>query len=108
MNNAVKPTINFDEAKKIAGRAAEQFLRPFAPNPSTPVLRDFYLEAENCWMFFRNKAIIFPEHLGFSASFAYVVSKKGTCNYIADFSDEPEKLYAYLQKFVHYHNHYGT
>ena len=48
-----------------------------------------------------NKKISIPEEYSLNRG-AYVVSKKGAFKHIADFSDDPEKLQAYLNTMSNY------
>jgi hypothetical protein len=71
----------------------------------TSVLRDDYLEAENCWMFFRNKEIKLPDSRsvdGLLPTWAYCWSKCGEGRLVYDFSDDPQRCRAYLQELSDY------
>lgn len=97
-------TISFIEAKKLAEEAARINLSIFLSDPSIDLLRDEYLETEYCWMFFRNQGIIVPPEGSLRGDWAYAVSKRGQIRQIADLSDDPIKLNAYLIKMSDYFN----
>lgn len=97
MTDSSYKTINFEQAKQLAEKSASLFLSEFRPNPSVPLLQEHYLEAEHCWMFFRNKDIVIPPNRPFCDG-AYVISKRGNGSFVADFSEEPLEAQAYLQR----------
>ncbi|NGZ77916.1 hypothetical protein [Saccharibacillus alkalitolerans] len=53
-------TISFEQAEKIAERAAFEQLQPFMNNSRVNVLDENFFEAECCWFFFRNRQIEGP------------------------------------------------
>ena len=89
--------ITFEHARKLAEEAAMEELSSFIGNQQIPVLCGEHVEAECCWVFFRNKQITIPA--GCLKNYAYAVSKKGHVILIVDFSDDPPKLKEYLMKF---------
>lgn len=99
--NSISSLIDINTAKKIALEQASSLLRNVLLGNEIAILQDRYLEAEYCWMFFRNKEIFIPEEQAL-ADGAFVVSKKGAFRYIADFSSEPEKLQSYLETMSNY------
>ena len=72
-----KDFISVEQARKIAEEAASPWLSSLVKNPSIPLLSEHYIEAEHCWIFFRNKDIFIPSDRPFSSG-AYAVSKKGS------------------------------
>jgi len=60
------------------------------------VLDERFLEAENCWMFFRNREMDTGEG-GFFTDTACAVSRRGELRIINDFSDNEQNLMKYLQ-----------
>lgn len=90
-------TVTLEEAKAIARKEAFHNLRYFLKDDTTPLLSEQFLQEDGCWMFFSNKNIVLPPDRELTWGWAYAVSKKGNLRSIADFSDEPEKLQAYLQ-----------
>jgi hypothetical protein len=105
-----KGTITFDQARKEAENEARRSLRNFMSDPDMPALRDEYLEAEHCWMFFRNPDIKFPDRAsgdGMLPDGAYCWSKHGEGRVVADFSDDPAKCRAFLQKMSDYFKEKG-
>ncbi|MFC5475789.1 hypothetical protein [Paraherbaspirillum soli] len=106
MVNIIHTTITFEQAKRLAEESASFFLSDFLKDAATPLLQEHYLEAEHCWMFFRNKDIAIPPDRPFCDG-AYAISKKGNGSYIADLSDNPEKLQAYLQTMSNYFKQRG-
>jgi len=101
MKNKQPLEINFAEAQKIAADRAKNTLSDDIKDSSIPVLQDNYMEADHCWMFFRNKAIVIAPERSLSDC-AYCISKKGHVRYIADFSDDPVRLQEYLQTMSNY------
>jgi hypothetical protein len=95
--NKYIPEITFEKGKQLAEEAAMEEIGGFRKSNKMPVLSGEYVEAECCWVFFRNKRIQIPE--GFLRNYAYAVSKKGHVILIVDFSDDPLKLKEYLKKF---------
>ena len=91
--------ITFKEAKAIAEEDARKNLYEFREDISQAFLREEFLEAECCWIFFRNKEITGPPERALTWDCAYAVSKKGNCYTIADRSDEPEELNKYISHF---------
>lgn len=104
--NSKHSLIDINQAKKIASEKAEPLLKKFIVNNNIPLLQDYFIEGDECWMFFMNKAITIPEEYSLNKG-AYVVSKKGAFRHIADFSDEPEKLQAYLKTMSKYFKEKG-
>lgn len=99
----VKPRINFDEARKIAEEQARLSLGPYMPDPTVePLDQGRLLEAEHCWMFFKNPQILVPEHGWFVRQAAYAVSKRGSFSMIHDYSYDPVQLQAYLHTLSNY------
>jgi hypothetical protein len=96
-NTSQTKIITLDQAKKIASELAHTHLSPYWTDKSIPLLKEDHLEAESCWMFFRNPAIEITQE-GALADWAYCISKKGTARSIADFSDDPILTQEYLQK----------
>lgn len=84
------------QARQIAAKVAAHHLEDLIENESISLLQDSHLEAENCWMFFRNKAIFLPSERALS-DFAYCVSRKGHARSIPDFSSDSSKVQAYLE-----------
>ncbi|MCO4857171.1 hypothetical protein MKD49_11840 [Herbaspirillum sp. WGmk3] len=97
MNSA----ITFDQARKIATDLALSHLSVYRKDQTIPLLEDRHLEAEHCWMFFRNPAITIS-HEGSLADWAYCISKRGTARSVADFSENPVQLHAYLKTMSDY------
>jgi hypothetical protein len=109
MNRSYR-AITFAEARAQAENTARRRLKNFMSDPNMPALRDEYLEAEHCWMFFRNLDIKLPDPAsvdGLLPSDAYCWSKHGEGRLVADFSDDPAKCRAYLQKMSDYFKEKG-
>jgi hypothetical protein len=105
-----KKEITYADARVRAEKTARRELAYYISDPDMPALRDEYLEAENCWMFFRNLAIKLPDPTsvdGMLPSWAYCWSKRGEGRIIADLSDDPAKCRAYLQKMSDYFKEKG-
>lgn len=93
--------ISVTQALNIAEGHAFSDLKEFVGS-SMHVLKSEYLEAENCWMFFRSEKINVPIDATLGIKWAYVVSKKGTYSMVQDFSDDLPRLHAYLQTMSDY------
>jgi hypothetical protein len=98
--------ISVNQALNIAERHAFSDLEEFVGS-SMRVLKSEYLEAENCWMFFRNEKINVPIDATLGIKWAYVVSKKGTYSMVQDFPDDLPRLHAYLQTMSDYFQQSG-
>lgn len=99
--NSKLASVSFSQAKAIAEQHAFADLEGFTTNPSQ-VLKKEYLEAEYCWMFFKSDEIDVPLEATLGMKWAYVVSKKGTYSMVQDFSDDNQRLHAYLQTMSDY------
>lgn len=96
MTAAATSSITPEQARTLATDLALFHLGRFWVDKSIPLLQEENLEAEHCWMFFRNKAIVITQE-GALTDWAYCVSKKGTARSTVDFSDDPVRLHEYLQ-----------
>ena len=97
-----KTPISLKEAMKIAEIAARRNLSCFLTSDHQQVLRSDFLEAENCWMFFRSSEIALPSEGELRGGWAYAVSKTGQIREVPDFSDDEKKLSEYLNKMSDY------
>lgn len=95
MNEKMMP-ISLFQARKIADQQARSDLEGYTGSFSE-VLENEYLEAEHCWMFFRSREIDVPLDATLGIKWAHVVSKYGTYSMVQDFSEDPQRLQAYLQ-----------
>lgn len=93
----LKPEISLEQARQIAEEQALINLSNVALAKER-LLQQFYLEADNCWMFFRNKEIALPADAQLGMEWAYVVSKHGKFCLVEDFSNDEQKLREYLKK----------
>jgi hypothetical protein len=84
--------ISVDKARLLASSDPE--LAQLAIAQGSSPLEELFFEADNCWMFFRNRSLVLPYSIGFDA---YAVSKRGNVRRIADFFDDPQKAQDYLQ-----------
>lgn len=94
--------ISVAHARELAEESARGNLKHFVSNSSIPLLRSSFLEAEFCWIFFRNESIEVPADKALAGNWAYAVSKKGAVRQIADLSDDSEKMLEYLKKMSKY------
>ncbi|MFL9982207.1 hypothetical protein [Paraburkholderia sediminicola] len=95
--------ISFEQAREIAKSAAANDVKGIQVDDSKNLLDVDYLEAEYCWIFFRNKEIQIPSEQWFVAAYgAYAVSKKGAFSQITDFGRDPKELEVYLQVMSDY------
>ncbi|MGF6766245.1 hypothetical protein P3T24_006591 [Paraburkholderia sp. GAS33] len=96
MTNTESRAITLEEARKIATDMATYDTARDVKDKSIPLLQDGYLEADYCWMFFRNKVIVIAPERALSDC-AYCVSKMGHGRSIPDYSNDPIRLQEYLQ-----------
>ena len=94
-------TISQSQARALAEQHARAGLGPFA-YAATRVLCDDYLEAEYCWMYFMRDGYVLPADATLGTKWAHVVSKQGMYAMVQDFSDDADKLKAYLQTMSEY------
>ena len=93
--------ISQSQARALAEQHARAALGEFA-YAAGAVLREGYLEAEHCWMFFMSEAYERPIDATLETKWAHVISKQGTYAMVQDFSGDAEKLKAYLQTMSDY------
>lgn len=93
--------ITLEKARDIASEQVLFNLSPFIET-GEDVLAANYLEAEHCWMFFRNSKISVPKTALLGIEWAYVVSKSGKFSMVEDFSSDNEKLHEYLKTMSDY------
>ena len=95
MSTKKSKNITLRQAKKIAIDIAVYDTVNDVTDTSMPLLQEEYLEAENCWMFFRNRLIVIAPERALSDC-AYCVSKRGNGRSIPDYSNDPVRLVEYL------------
>ncbi len=88
--------MNYHEARMLAAREALAVLGSFYSGPAEAVLDEEFLEAEHCWMFFRNRNIALPKSSLLDLAFVY--GKSGGARDVPDLRGQPEELEAYLQR----------
>lgn len=93
--------ITLENARDIAREQALFNLSTFMAGERDVLAAD-YLEAEHCWMFFRNRKIHVPKTALLGIEWAYVVSKRGKFSMVEDFSSDNEKLLDYLKTMSDY------
>jgi hypothetical protein len=106
MTVSIKSRISFEQAKAKAEAGFSSLFVDGIPKDAGAILSEFYLEAEYCWMFFRNKALIVREEFIMSEA-AISVSRMGRVSWIADLSDEPERLKIYIAEMSDYYRQNG-
>ena len=94
------------QARALAEQHSRAELGAFA-YAAARVLRDDYLEAEHCWMYFMSDAYVQPDDAAPVIKHAHVVSKKGTYLKVRDDSDDAAKLQASLQAISRYFQETG-
>ncbi len=88
--------ISQSQARALAEQHSRAELGQFA-YVAARVLRDDYLEAEFCWMYFMSDAYVQPDDAAPAPRYAHVVSKQGTYARVPDVSGDGNKLWASLQ-----------
>jgi hypothetical protein len=96
-----KDLISEDVAREMAERCFVEMI-PYMAQASV-IVSERFLEAQNCWMFFRNRELDNGE-AGFYTDTACAVSKHGEVRCINDFSDNEKTLLEYLEAMS---NHFG-
>jgi hypothetical protein len=99
--------ISQSQARSLAEQHSRAALGEFAYITSPRVLRDDYLEAEHCWMYFMNDSYLLPVDLAPDTKWAHVVSKAGQYAMVQDFSGDADRLQAYLQSMSDYFRERG-
>jgi hypothetical protein len=92
-------SIDIIEAREIAEQSAFRCLDMYRKDKSLSLLMEDYVEAKNCWFFFRNREIYGPPSNNIWWGCDYMVSKKGNLAHIFDFYDDKERLMSYLQEY---------
>lgn len=93
--------ISQSQARALAEQHGRAGLGEFG-YASAKVLRDDFLEAEHCWMFFTSDASLRPADAAPETKLAHVVSKRGSYVMVQDFSDDMHKLAATLRAMSDY------
>ena len=99
--------ITVENAKKLAEQDAYSELKSFIQSTSDEVLDSHYLEAEYCWIFFKNPQIIVPDYALLGIKWAYAVSKKGNRRMVYDLRDDSEKMKNHLENLSNYFKEKG-
>ncbi len=99
--------ISYERARRIAEDSALEELRPFIRETQISVIRDYYIEDEYCWFFFRNPLIEGPPERVLRWDRAYAVSKKGELRMIPDYSKDSARLTEYLHIMSNYFKEHG-
>ncbi len=94
-------TISVSQARALAEQHARAELGEFA-YAAGGVLKEAYLEAEHCWMFFMSEAVDRPADAEPASKRAHVVSRQGSYAAVKDCSDNPQELEACLAKMSDY------
>jgi hypothetical protein len=98
----IKNPIDIQHARAIATEQARQNFSPYILDENMEILQEKYLEAEHCWMFFKNPEFEIPKTELLGIAWAYVVSKRGTFSMVQDLSYDAVKLHDYLQTLSNY------
>jgi hypothetical protein len=93
--------ITFEQARKLAEEEAKEILKDVNIN-HLPPLEDFYLEAEECWMFYRNPSIFIEPKFLLGRDFSYGVSKRGNMRLVYDLRETPGAAEEYIIKLSDY------
>jgi hypothetical protein len=100
--------ISQSQARALAEEHSRAELGEFAWISGPRVLRDDYLEAAHCWMYFVSDCVLLPVDQAGGMRWAHVVSKTGQYAMVQDFSDDPDRLQAYLQTMSDYFSDSAT
>lgn len=94
--------ISFAKARELAESLAESCLANSVLNQPGSWLRDEVFEEDSCWLFLKNKQLVFHSECLGDADVAFVVSKLGTMMTIADFHENEKALKKYLHEISEY------
>ena len=93
--------LDLEAARSKAQLSACEILGRLYSGAPADVLEAKYVEAEHCWMFFRNRSIYIPPEQALR-TFAYVVSKRGGGRLVPDYWDDPIGMAEYLERISDY------
>lgn len=100
--------ITLNQARQMAEDAVMRDRSQYKSPEVQKALEDEFLEAENCWIFFRNKKIVvLPENWFTKAYVAFAVSKRGSFSQVTAFDEDREQLLSYLQTMSEYFGRRG-
>lgn len=102
MSNIGKP-IDWQQARQLAEQAVMRDVDSYESREVQKALEDEFLEAEHCWIFFRNREIsVRPEKWFTRAYNAFAISKTGAFSQIATLEYDEAQLNAYLNVMSDY------
>jgi hypothetical protein len=88
--------ISQSQARALAEQHCRAALGQYA-YATASLLREHYLEAQHCWMYFLSDAVVQPADAAPVGRWAHVVSKHGAYAKVHDCSADPQQLAACLQ-----------
>jgi hypothetical protein len=103
----MKEVITHEQARKMADEIARSDLAELVMDQSIPFLATKYLEAEYCWIFFRNESIVLNQKYSLRWDWAYAISKKGNARHVYDFRGDEERMKSYLQELSNFFRERG-
>lgn len=108
MMRSVPGQISLVQARQLAVDAVMRDRNHYATVEIEEALEGDFLEAEHCWIFFRNRKIVVASGDWFTKSYgAFAISKKGAFSQITAFEDDREQQLAYLQTMSDYFGRRG-
>jgi len=100
--------ITLAQARQMAEDAVMREKDQYENPDVQKALEDEFLEAENCWIFLRNRKInVLPERWFTKSYGAFAISKRGTFSQITAFEENQAQLLAYLQTMSEYFGRRG-
>ena len=88
--------ISQSQARALAEQHCRAALGQYA-YATASLLREHYLEAQHCWMYFLSDAVLQPADAAPATRWAHVVSKHGDYRMVHDCSHDAQQLAACLQ-----------
>lgn len=95
-------TVTYEQARKMAEEIARGDLEELVHDRAITLLDAKDLEADYCWIFFRNSHIILDEKYSLRWNWAYAISKKGNTRHVYDFRGDEERTKCYLQELSNF------
>jgi hypothetical protein len=88
--------LSLEQARVLAEENAKSCFADFVAVVPTNWLREAVLEEKTCWLFLKNKSLIYRENCEQWTDAAIVISKKGKVMIVADHHEDEIALARYL------------
>jgi hypothetical protein len=94
--------ISLEQARVLAEENAKSCFADFVMVVPNNWLREAVFEEKNCWLFLKNKSLVYRENCEQWTDAAIVISKKGKVMVVADHHEDEAALKGYLEKISIY------